>query len=143
MTSSRIEIPGLADLRRDLKDLPKDTQKALPREMAKVAEIVARDVARRVPSKSGNAINSIRSKGSPSGATLVVGGSEAPYFPWLDFGSRTPVTGQSRGVGPWANSGTGPAGGRFIYPAISSKWDEVVEACGEAVETAAREAGFR
>ena len=143
MTSSRIEIPGLADLRRDLKDLPKDTQKALPREMEKVAEIVARDAARRVPSKSGTAINSIRAKGVPSGASIVAGGSEAPYFPWLDFGSREPRSGNSRAEGPWRGSGAGPSGGRFIYPAIEAKWDEVIEAAGEAVERAAREAGFR
>ena len=69
--------------------------------------------------------------------------AEAPYFPWLDFGSRDPRTGNSRVEGPWRGSGTGPKGGRFIYPAIEAKWDEVVNAAGEAVENAAREAGFR
>jgi len=138
-----MEIPGLADLRRDLQGMPKDVKKALPREMEKVAEIVARDAARRVPSKSGTAINSIRAKGVPSGASIVAGGSEAPYFPWLDFGSREPRSGNSRAEGPWRGSGAGPSGGRFIYPAIEAKWDEVIEAAGEAVERAAREAGFR
>ena len=130
-------------MRRDLQGMPKDVKKALPREMEKVAEIVARDAARRVPSKSGTAINSIRAKGVPSGASIVAGGSEAPYFPWLDFGSREPRSGNSRAEGPWRGSGAGPSGGRFIYPAIEAKWDEVIEAAGEAVERAAREAGFR
>jgi len=138
-----MEIPGLADLRRDLQGMPKDVKKALPREMEKVAEIVARDAARRVPSKTGNAINSIRAKGTSGGASIVAGGSEAPYFPWLDFGSREPRSGNSRAEGPWRGSGTGPKGGRFIYPAIDDNWAKVVDAAGEAVEEAARKAGFR
>lgn len=143
MAKSGVEIPGLADLVRDLKGMDKDIQKVIPREMKKAAEVVAQAAARKVPSKTGQAISSIRSKGTNRGASIVAGGHDAPYFKWLDFGSRSPRTGNTREEGPWRGSGAGPKGGRFVYPAIEEKWDESLKACIEAVEIAAREAGFR
>jgi hypothetical protein len=95
-----------------------------------------------VNSRTGNAIASIRSKGDIGGASVIEGGSSAPYMKWLDFGSREPRTGNTRAEGPWRGSGAGPKGGRFLYPAIEAKWDEVREAADEAVAKAAREAGF-
>lgn len=142
MANNRVEIPGLKDLQRDLKGLDKDTQQAFKNEMKRVAEIVARDAAKRVNSRTGNAIASIRTAGELGGASIREGGSSAPYMKWLDFGSREPRTGNTRAEGPWRGSGAGPTGGRFIYPAIEAKWDEVREAADEAVAKAAREAGF-
>ena len=138
-----VEIIGLADFIRDLKQMPDDVQKAFAGEMKNVAEIVARAAAVKVPSKSGNAIASIKSAGTPTGATVSEGGSAAPYMGWLDFGSRTPVTGNARSVGPWKGSGAGPKGGRFLYPAIEEKQAEILEGAGKAVDVASRKAQFR
>jgi HK97 gp10 family phage protein len=140
--ADRIEIVGLADLRRDLKQLPDNVQKTFADEMKDVAEIVARAAAVRVPSKTGNAISTIRSKGSTTGASVVEGGTHAPYMQWLDFGSRTPRTGNTRAEGPWRGSGAGPKGGRFIYPAIDDKKAAIIEAAGKAVDKAAGRSGF-
>lgn len=140
-TGQRIEVVGLADLRRDLEGMPKDIQDAFKREMKSVAEIVARDAARRVPSKTGEAISGIATKGEVGGASVIESRSQ-PYLRWLDFGSRTPRTGNTRAEGPWRGSGTGPKGGRFLYPAIEANWDEVRQAADEAIARAAREAGF-
>jgi hypothetical protein len=139
----KVEIVGWADFKRDLKTFPADVQKAFAVEMKDVAEIVARAAAVKVPSKSGNAISSIRSKGTLTGASVAEGGSIAPYMQWLDFGSRTPRTGNSRAEGPWRGSGAGPKGGRFIYPAIEDKQADIMEAAGKAVDKAARGAGFK
>jgi hypothetical protein len=138
-----VEIPGLKALLADLQDMPKDIQDILPRMFKDVAETVAQDAARRVPSQSGNAIASIRSKGTKRGGAIVAGGRDAPYFKWLDFGSRSPRTGNTRDEGPWRGSGAGPKGGRYVYPAIEDNWDKTMEACMDAVDRAAKEAGFR
>ena len=138
----RVEIVGWADFQRDLKNMPEDVQKQFSSEMKNIAEMVARAAARKVPSKSGNAISSIVSKGSPTGASISEGGRYAPYMAWLDFGSRTPVTGNARTVGPWTGSGPGPKGGRFIYPAIEDHNAQIAEAAGRAVDKAARDSGF-
>jgi hypothetical protein len=139
---SRVEIVGWNGFIRDLKGMPDDVQKAFAGEMKDVAEIVAQAAARKVPSKSGNAISSIVSKGSTSGASIAEGGSVAPYMQWLDFGARTPRTGNSRMEGPWRGSGAGPKGGRFLYPAIEEKNAEIIKGADKAVDNAARKAGF-
>jgi hypothetical protein len=140
--AAKVEIVGLADLLRDLKRMPDDVQKVFASEMKDVAEIVARAAAVKVPSKSGNAISSIVSRGTTSGASVAEGGSSAPYMQWLDFGSRTPRSGNTRTEGPWRGSGKGPTGGRFLYPAIEEKNAEIMDAAGKAVDKAAERAGF-
>lgn len=69
---------------------------------------------------------------------IAEGGARYPHLAWLDFGGRTPISGNPRSVGPWAGSGKGPPGGRLIYPALDAKHDEVVRlvehAVGEALE---------
>lgn len=139
---AKVEIVGLGDFIRDLKRMPDDVQKEFATGMKDVAEIVARAAAVKVPSKSGNAISSITSTGSATGAIVGEGGSVAPYMAWLDFGSRTPVSGGTRSSGPWRGSGTGPKGGRFIYPAIKDKTPEILEGAGKAVDKASQKAGF-
>jgi hypothetical protein len=141
-TGARVEIVGYADFQRDLKGFPDDVQKAFAVEMKHVAEVVARAAAVKVPSRTGNAISTIESKGLPTGAQVSEGGAFAPYMKWLDFGSRTPRTGNSRSVGPWRGSGKGPTGGRFIYPAIEDKTAEIASAVNDAITRAAEGAGF-
>jgi hypothetical protein len=142
MAGQTVEIVGFADFLADLKRMPADMQAELVSELKTVAEIVARSAARKVPTRTGNAIASIVSKGSTSGASVGEGGSSAPYMKWLDFGSRTPRTGNSRMEGPWRGSGAGPKGGRFIYPAIVEQSSAVNKAMTQAVEKASKRAGF-
>jgi len=138
MATPRIDIPGMAALKRDFKQLPKDVQKEFKREMAAVADNVAIFAASKINSRSGDAADGIRSKGAS-----IVERREVPYLRWLDFGSRDPRTGNSRAEGPWRGSGTGPKGGRFLYPALEQSREEIIRATGEAVENAGRKAGFQ
>ena len=59
-------------------------------------------------------------------SAFVTGGKgSVPYYGWLDFGTRNPRHGNTRKEGPWRGSGTGPKKGRFIYPAIEAKQEEI------------------
>ena len=89
------------------------------------AEIVAVDARRRVPSRSGRARGSITTTVSGASAFVVGGRKTVRYYSWLDFGGRSPRYGQPRSVGPWAHAGKGPTDGRFLYPALAAKFDEV------------------
>ena len=142
MATSRIEVPGLKDLQRDLKELPKDTQKAFVQEMNAVANIVVAAARNRVPSITGNAAAGIQAAGTVARGAAVKESRSPAYLRWLDFGSRDPRSGNSRAEGPWRGSGVGPTGGRFLYPAIEDKWNEVQEAADQAVKRAAEKAGF-
>ncbi len=120
----RVNDPdGLAELRRGLKD---------------AAEVVARDAKSRVPVRSGAARDSIRATSGGNRAYVVGGKARVPYYGWLDFGTRYPVRGNPRSVGPWSGSGVGPEKGRFIYKAIDENEREIAMTIERALDQALR-----
>ena len=139
MTRPSVRVEGLAELRRDLRRAERtDDLRELRDGLRSAADIAAQETRSRVPQRSGRARDSIRATAGGNRAFVVGGKARVPYFGWLDFGSRNPKTGQSRSTGPWAGSGTGPNGGRFIYPAIEAKDHQIAEAVSEAIEAALR-----
>ena len=112
------DIEGRAELRAGLKD---------------AADLVAADAKGRVPKRSGRAAASIRPGVSGNRAYVAGGRKTVPYYGWLDFGSRSPISGRARSVGPWAKTGQGPGRGRFIYPAFDAKRAQVVGAVDDAM----------
>lgn len=144
---AHVQVHGLTELRRALKQIEDPTRrKEVLAGFKAAAKIVADEARGNVPQKSGRAAKSIRTgaawqKGSAQ--AFVVGGKKAvPYYGWLDFGSRTPKVGNPRSVGPWRGSGTGPKEGRFIYPAIKAKGEQVAMAIRQGVDAVIRGAGF-
>lgn len=140
---ARVEVSGLAELRRELKRLKKlDTLVEFREGLKAAARIVATDAQRRVRSRSGRTRDSIRATAGGNTAYVVGGKAKVPWYGWLDFGTRRPKTGQPRSVGPWAHSGKGPKKGRFIYPALDAKEREVTKAVSAAVDIATKRGGF-
>lgn len=113
-----VRVEGLKELRRSLNRIDPTLTKELRVELKAIGDDVAADARRAVPQRTGQARASIRSGVSGNNAYVAGGKKRVPYYGWLDFGTRTPRRGQPRSVGPWRRSGTGPKGGRFIYPAI-------------------------
>lgn len=143
MSKPVVRVEGLTELRRALREIEDPTKrKEAMAGFRAAADIGAADAKSRVPVKSGQARRSVRAgaswkKGSAQGF-IVAGKATVPYYGWLDFGSRTPNSGNPRSVGPWKASGKGPSNGRFIYPALEAKESEIVEAVETAVEAAVR-----
>jgi hypothetical protein len=131
---AEIQIEGLAKLRRGLKEIDPQLQKDLRTALLPTANRVADTARGNVPSRTGRAASSIRGGISGNNAYVQGGRSTVPYFGWLDFGARTPKTGNPRTVGPWAGTGPGPARGRFIYPAIDSQHDAIERAAAQAID---------
>lgn len=131
-----ISVEGLAELRRDLKTAGlKATGRELQKELKAAAEIVASDARDRVPigpDIRGHARDTIKAGATQDSAYVSGGKRENPYYGWLDFGSRNP----NKQVGPWRQSGYGPTGGRFIYPALADNSDVLVKKVYNAVDTA-------
>lgn len=145
----RIRAEGLDELRRDLKGLkddPLDRRRQVLDAFRDAADIVADEAKRRANTFSFDLSDTIRpgSGMSSRGPTSFVKGGKAayPWYGWADFGSRNPRTGQPRSVGPWANSGRGPRGGRFIYPAIEAKAGDVVREIERGVDAVLRVENF-
>jgi hypothetical protein len=129
-----VSVEGLAQVQRSLKKLGEfEASKELQAGLKVAAEIVAMDARRRVPSRTGGAVGSIRTGVTVRAAYVAGGKKSVPYYGWLDFGSRTPKKGNPRSKGPWAGTGKGPKSGRFIYPALDAKRDQVVAAVRDAL----------
>lgn len=135
-----IKVEGLVELQRDLKELDPALAKNLKSELRDVAETVLHDAQNDMPVKSARALQSMKA-GSDAGGPFVAGGKKSvPYYGWLDFGSRTPVKGRPRSVGPWKGSGAGPKKGRFLFPAIDRNRDVIERKATDAFEKAKKEA---
>lgn len=141
--AGEVKVEGLKELRKALKDVDPELQKQLRVELKKVAEIVATDARSKAAGFSRRAADTIRATSSGDKVLIRGGESKLAWYGWADFGSRTPVSGNPRSVGPWAGSGAGPARGRFIYAALDDKFDEVVQAVDDAVNEATRKAGLQ
>lgn len=131
-----VRIEGIKELRRSLNQIDKELTKEFRGELKKIGDDVAADARRRVPSRSGKAAGSIRSGVSGANAYVAGGKKSVRYYGWLDFGSRNPQRGNPRSAGPWKKSGTGPKGGRFIYPAIDQNRPEIHRRAVAAMEQA-------
>ena len=138
-----IRVENLAALRRSLTQLQQiEARNELRLGLKRAADIVAQEARSRVPSRTGRARSSIRATAGGSRAFVRGGKKTVPYYGWLDFGSRTPRTGNPRSVGPWKGTGAGPRDGRFIYPAADAKKRQVEQAVADAIEEAVRNAKF-
>lgn len=129
----KVDQAALKALLSALKKADPELQKELKGELKKVAGIVATAARGKVPSRTGRAAGSIKFGSTAKGAYVQGGKASVPYYGWLDFGTRKPVMGRPRSVGPWAGSGKGPHKGRFIYPALDEKRNEVTAAVRRAV----------
>lgn len=134
---AHVQVDGLRELRRSLRQAQDlENLRDLRVALKDAAQVVARDAQGRIPSRTGRHRDAVRATAGGNTAYVKGGKARVPSYGWLDFGSRTPKSGQPRSVGPWAGSGKGPRGGRFIYPAIEAKREVVVELVADAVSDA-------
>lgn len=146
MDDVKVQVRGLAELRKAFRDVSKDIPKEMGRAFKAVAETVAGRARAKVPSRSGRAASSIVARGSQRGAAIAFGGTRAEYFPWLDFGGSV-----GRGHKPgqaWSGAikrewmGLPNGQGRYVYPAIRQSRPEIEQAADAAIVAAARRAEF-
>lgn len=137
-----VRVEGLREVDRALRKMDAGIAKEFRSEAKGIADVVARDARGRVPTVSGRAARSIRAGAQAKGAYVQGGKADVRYYGWLDFGTRNPIAGRSRSVGPWRGSGKGPTKGRFIYPALEAKRGEIERRTKNAVKVARKKAGL-
>ena len=136
-----IEIEGLAAFRRDLKKIDDNLTKELRDDLVLLSREIATEARALVPrGKTGAAAESIRGGVSGNNAYVAGGKKSVPYYGWLDFGTREPISGRPRSVGPWKKSGGGPKLGRFIYRAIQANTRKIEDRAQKAFDKAAEKA---
>lgn len=108
-----IRVDGLAQLRKSLKDSETGSPTMVRLALNDAAQIVVSVAKPRIPRDSGTAAGTLKAASTATKSQIKVGGTKAPYYPWLDFGGST---GKHKSVHrPFLRSG------RYIYPAYSQE----------------------
>lgn len=133
---ARIEVHGLRDFQRELKNLDSELPRQLRVVNMKAAELVASDARTRASSAGGalgKAAPSIKALGQQRSAAVRIGGNRYPFALGGEFGST-----QFRQFKPWRGSGSDA--GYALYPAVRANRDRVVELYGDLLDALARQA---
>jgi len=130
-----VSIDGLSEFKSRLKAMDKDLPKALRIAFNAAADVIVADARPRIPAVTGAARDSVKARSTQTRARVVGGGNKAPYYPWLDFGGRIPVTNVRRPFLPE---------GRYIYNAYFRKraTGEFVDVMSDALVQVAKSAGI-
>jgi phage gpG-like protein len=88
-----------------------------------------------MPNRTGRARASVKARSSQRAARVAVGGSKAPYVPWLDFG------------GEGRRKGRPPArpflkAGRYTYVGLKIHRDDITEIMSAGLTELARSGGL-
>lgn len=133
-TIEPIKIEGLAEFNRNLRKLNNDLPKALRLAHNEAANIVVDWAKPKVPKKSGRAASTLKAKSTRTESRVHGGSTNAPYYPWLDFGGKVGIhKSVSR---PFYSDG------RYIYPGLGANREEVYDALVRGLITVADSAGL-
>lgn len=134
MSKTVLAVAGLADMRKGLRGIDKDLPKGVRLLLNTVAAVVVDAAKPKVASKTGAARASMKAASSQTEAKVSAGGRAAPYYPWLDFGGSV---GRKKGTHrPFFKSG------RYIFPTVAEKRDDIEAAMAKAVAQLARSNGI-
>lgn len=136
MSSVAIQVSGLKEFNKALKQLDSELPKAVRLAMNEAAELVVQEARPGVPSRTGKAAKSIRAQSTRTAVRVGAGGARAPYYPWLDFGGR--VGRRKATQRPFSPDG------RYLYPAYFRLRDSgvFVDAMSAALAEVAKSAGL-
>jgi hypothetical protein len=131
---AKISIDGLAEFNRGLRKLDSEAPKGLRIALNGAADLLVQKTVPLIPRRSGAAAASLKAKSTRTSARVSVGGRNAPYYPWLDFGGRT---GPKRSVErPFYTEG------RYLYPTLRRIRPEIEQALRDGIVAVARDAGL-
>lgn len=152
---AEINVTGLAELRRALRKVDASILPELREGLKGAADIVVRDVKAQVPRRTGRAAASVRSVSSGNTIYIKAGGARVPYFGWLEFGGQLPGHHYRSRKAMWWPGADHPIAhargayrpkvpdGRYIRPTIARRTNDIVDAAGDAFDSAARKAGLK
>jgi hypothetical protein len=136
MTSTgKIEITGLREFQRSLRDVDAGLPKALRLALNDATGLVVDYAQAHIERDSGAARGSLKARSSQREARIAMGGSRAPYAPWLDFGGQGRVPGRP-GPRPFLREG------RYVYKGLAVHRADITERMSVAFTDLARQAGF-
>lgn len=133
-SGGKITVEGLKDFTRDLRKFSPELGKQLRRELRAAVKLVTDEARRLAPKKTGKLSKGIRPRVSSGGDAALE--SKDPAARIVEWGGRHPLFGNTD---KWVFQPAQP----HIFPAIKAKRDDFEKAALDAIEHAAREAGFK
>lgn len=133
MSEAKIKVTGLKEFQKALRAMDRALPKQIRLVLNDAATVVIREATSRMPSRTGRAKNSVKARSNQRESRVAIGGARAPYVPWLDFGGKTGPGGKT--VRPFYREG------RYLYPALRLKHDEVTEIMEKGLTALAQGAG--
>lgn len=132
---TKLEVTGLREFQAALRQMDAELPRQLRVALNMASQLVIDYARPRMPSRSGRARASLSARSSQREARVALGGSRAPYAPWLDFGGQGRVKGR-----PTRRDFV--KGGRYVYPGLEHNRGEVLDIMETAIGDLARGAGL-
>lgn len=126
MDDLKIQVGGLAQLSRALRKVDSEAPKQLRIAFNGAADLLVQGTGPKIPVKSGAAKRSLKARSTRTSARVSVGGKNARYFPWLDFGGQGRIKGR-------------PAKrafikeGRYVYPTLREIRPKIEQALQDGI----------
>lgn len=136
--SGSVDVEGLRELQRALRELPKEHRRELTKANKEAANIVTGRAKARAFSLGGVAAHvapGIRASAGQTSAGVAFGGPAYPMAGGAEFGSI-----KYKQFAPWR--GNGPDAGYFVYPTIRDDAGEWIEPYEESIRDAIKRAGL-
>jgi hypothetical protein len=133
--SEPIRIVGLKEFQRALRDMDRNLPKQIRVVLNEATALVIDWAVPRMPSRTGRARASVKARSSQREARVAIGGNRAPWVPWLDFGGQGRVAGRPA-ARPFIRKG------RYLYPGLEAKSDDVTAVMEKGLAELAHSAGL-
>jgi hypothetical protein len=133
--ADKIQITGLREFQRALRTMDAGIPKQLRIVLNDAGQIIVDYDRRMMPRRTGRAIASVKARSSQREARIAVGGTRAPYVPWLDFGGQGRRKGRPT-ARPFITEG------RYTYKGLRVHHDDITEIMSAGLTELAKSAGL-
>lgn len=116
----RLRLSGLDEWQGAIRAMQSKMPKALTVAFNRGADVIVSAARPQVPRRTGRAAGTLKAKSTPAGVAIKAGGSDAPYFAWLDYGGR--VGRKKKTKRRFIREG------RYVWPTLREKRDEINDA---------------
>lgn len=135
MSTPKITITGIREFQKALRAADANLPKQMRLVLNEAGKLIVDYDQAHMPNRTGRARGSVKVRSSQRAARVAVGGSKAPYVPWLDFG------------GEGRRKGRPPArpflkAGRYTYVGLKIHRDDITEVMSAGLTELARSAGL-
>jgi hypothetical protein len=133
--TDKIQITGLREFQKALRGMDNGLPKQLRLVLNEAAQIIVTYDQHTMPRRTGRAIASVKARSSQREARVAVGGSRAPYVPWLDFGGEGRRKGRP-GRRPFISEG------RYTYKGLRVHHDDITDIMSAGLTELAKSSGL-